>query len=46
MKEGCELFVAQEDVKDFFYRLQIDKELGEYFSLPPVDRGQIGRAHV
>lgn len=41
VKEGCELFVAQEDVKDFFYRLQIDKELGEYFSLPPVDRGRL-----
>ena len=32
-----DLFVAQEDVKDFFYRLGIDKSLGEYFSFPAVD---------
>lgn len=32
-----ELFLAQEDVKDFFYRLGICKQLGEYFSLPKVD---------
>ena len=31
-----ELFVAQEDVRDFFYRLGIDEELGRYFCLPPV----------
>lgn len=29
--------VSQEDVKDFFYRLKISPELGDYFSLPPVD---------
>ncbi|CAK9105137.1 unnamed protein product [Durusdinium trenchii] len=31
------LFIAQEDVKDYFYRLGISKELGEYFSLPAID---------
>ena len=34
---SSELFVAQEDVKDFFYRLKITRKLGEYFSLPVVD---------
>lgn len=34
--QGEELFVAQEDVKDFFYRLGIDKSLGEYFSFPAI----------
>ena len=29
--EQGELFIAQEDVKDYFYRLAIDKALGEYF---------------
>ncbi|CAE7038510.1 unnamed protein product [Symbiodinium sp. CCMP2592] len=32
-----DVFVAQEDVRDFFYRLGISKDLGEYFSLPAVD---------
>ncbi|CAE7244191.1 unnamed protein product, partial [Symbiodinium microadriaticum] len=32
-----EVFFAQEDVKDFFYRLQIPKDLGEYFALPAID---------
>ena len=32
-----DMFVAQEDVKDFFYRLRIDRHLGEYFALPPID---------
>ena len=31
------LFFAQEDVRDFFYRLRIHKALGEFFSLPAVD---------
>ena len=34
-REG--FFVAQEDVRNFFYRLGISKELGEYFALPEVD---------
>ena len=34
---GETLFMAQEDVKDFFYRLRIDQKLGEYFALPMVD---------
>ena len=34
---GDPLFLAQEDVRDYFYRLGIDKELGQYFCLPPVD---------
>lgn len=37
VEEQSEVFVAQEDVKDFFYRLGISRELGEYFALPPVD---------
>ena len=36
-EEHGELFVAQEDVKDYFYRLAIGKTLGEYFCLPKVD---------
>ncbi|CAE7299586.1 UPF1 [Symbiodinium sp. CCMP2592] len=35
--QGETLFMAQEDVKDFFYRLRIDQKLGEYFALPMVD---------
>ncbi|CAE7736810.1 unnamed protein product [Symbiodinium sp. CCMP2592] len=34
---GGPLFMAQEDVKDYFYRLGISRELGEYFSLPAID---------
>ncbi|CAE7820938.1 unnamed protein product [Symbiodinium necroappetens] len=34
---GAPLFMAQEDVKDYFYRLGIDKRLGEYFSLPAIE---------
>ena len=33
---GAPLF-AQEDVKDYFYCLGIDKKLGEYFALPAID---------
>ena len=35
--EGAPIFIAQEDVKDYFYRLEIGKRLGEYFSLPAID---------
>ena len=37
ISEGEQMFVAQEDVKDFFYRLGIKKDLGEYFCLPCVN---------
>lgn len=37
VQDQQDIFMAQEDVKDFFYRLSIDRELGEYFCLPPVD---------
>lgn len=36
-EDTAQIFVAQEDVKDFFYRLQIDIELGRFFSLPVID---------
>ena len=32
-----EVFLAQEDIKDCFYRLGISQRLGEYFCLPEVD---------
>ncbi|CAE7368091.1 unnamed protein product [Symbiodinium pilosum] len=35
--EGAPFFIAQEDVKDYFYRLGIDKKLGEYFALPAIE---------
>lgn len=35
--EGGPIYFAQEDVKDFFYRLKIEKGLGEFFSLPKID---------
>ncbi|CAE7720139.1 unnamed protein product [Symbiodinium sp. CCMP2592] len=35
-------FFAQEDVRDFFYRLQIPSSLGKYFSLPPLDLRLLG----
>ncbi|CAK9091403.1 Protease PrsW (Protease responsible for activating sigma-W) [Durusdinium trenchii] len=38
---GAEFFVAQEDVKDFFYRLRIHRPLGEYFALPAIDPVQL-----
>lgn len=36
-EEGSQVFLAQEDVRDFFYRLAIPKELGEFFALPAID---------
>ena len=33
------IFIAQKDVKDYFYHLGISKELGEYFALLEVDVG-------
>ena len=37
LESDSEIFFAQEDVRDFFYRLQIPKPLGEFFSLPPLN---------
>lgn len=37
IEKGEEMFIAQEDVKDFFYRLGISKSLGEYFCFPAID---------
>ena len=39
---GSYFFIAQEDVKDFFYRLRIPRDLGEYFALPDLDPGRLG----
>ena len=39
------VFVAQEDVKDYFYRLGISKELGEFFSLPEIDPHLFKQVH-
>ena len=30
------IWTAQEDVRDYFYRLYIGRGLGEWFSLPPI----------
>jgi len=38
LEEG-NLFIAQEDVKDCFHRMGIDRALGEHFGLPAVDAG-------
>ena len=38
-----DLFIAQEDVKDFFYRLGIQKGLGEFFSFPAIDPFRLQR---
>ena len=38
LQEDQQLFIAQEDVKDCFYRMGISKALGEFFSLPVVSR--------
>ena len=35
--EDRDLFIAQEDVKDYFYRLGIPDKMGEYFCLPAID---------
>ena len=35
-RQAVEVTMGQADVKDCFYRMKIDKELAEYFSLPPV----------
>ena len=32
-KEG---FIAQEDVKDYFYRIWLDPRIGQYFGLPEI----------
>ena len=37
-------YTAQEDVKDFFYRLGIGPELARYFGLPPVRVGLLADA--
>lgn len=37
LSQKDDLFIAQEDVKDFFYRLGIQKGLGEFFSFPAID---------
>ena len=44
LSQEDDLFIAQEDVKDFFYRLGIKKGLGEYFSFPAIDPFQLQRA--
>ncbi|CAE7763388.1 NHX3 [Symbiodinium sp. CCMP2456] len=35
--DDSDVFIAQEDIKDCFYRLGIPRRLGEYFSLPEID---------
>lgn len=35
--ENHEVFLAQEDVKDYFYRLGIGEELSRFFALPEID---------
>lgn len=37
LESDIEFFVAQEDVKDFFYRLGIPHDLGRYFCFPHID---------
>ena len=37
ISEDDQMFISQEDVKDFFYRLGIGQDLGEHFSLPPIN---------
>ena len=37
LESDSEFFVAQEDVKDFFYRLGIPLELGRFFCFPCID---------
>ena len=36
-EDDAQVFLAQEDIRDCFYRLGIPQRLGEYFSLPEVD---------
>ena len=38
------MFVAQEDVKDFFYRIVISSELSAYVGLPPISYDTLARA--
>ena len=37
VEEHHEIFLAQEDVKDYFYRLGIGEELSRFFALPEID---------
>ena len=37
VQDHQDVFMAQEDVKDFFYRLSIDRDLSEFFCLPAID---------
>ena len=41
-RRGQVVWLAQYDVKDFFYRLGIPWELGQYFGLPGMDREVLG----
>lgn len=37
VEPGSTVFMAQEDVKDYFYRLGIEPSLGDYFALPKIN---------
>ena len=41
MQVGGKCYTAQEDVKDLFYRLGIESDLGKYFGLPRVQVGML-----
>ena len=37
LNPGADLYVGQCDIQDCFYNLELEANLGVYFSLPPVD---------
>ena len=43
-EDSSSIFVAQEDVRDFFYRLGIDSFLSQFFGLPAIRAGDLKRA--
>ena len=38
LNDDGQLFIAQDDVQDWFYRMGIDTSIGELFALPVVNR--------
>ena len=41
MPKSSNLYVAQGDIKDYFYACGIDPQLSEYFCLPPIDQEEM-----
>ena len=45
-EEGQPVYISTTDVQNCFYRMRMDPELSEYFSLPAVLAGSVGVSEV